>query len=461
MTPTGTGAQQAPARWPGEALGRYGRAGLALAASLALVALVAVADHLTGYDIRLAILYLVPIAIATWLAGGLAGAFTSLAAVLSWVWIFQSMHPYTNLLYFYWEGAITGGTFLIVVLLLARLKKALERSDERFVTVLEGLQAAVYAQDSRTGALLFGNRQFREQFATHRPPPQEAGEFHDERAGRWYLVQSRPLRWTDGRDAVLRVFSDITEERTARELIARHRDAVHRTARLVALGEFASAIAHELSQPLAAIATYNNTSLRLLQAGASEPAQLTEAMQKCRDQARRAGAIIQRLREVLRQPAPALAAQDLNEVAHAVLELAEPEALQAGVALELELAPSLLAVRADRLLIEQVALNLVRNAIEAVQSLPPARRRVTLATARTPGGALLTVSDLGEGVPAEACERLFDAFVTTKPGGLGLGLAICRSVIEAHGGAIHYEPNQSDGGAQGARFSFTLPAVPA
>ena len=77
------------------------------------------------------------------------------------------------------------------------------------------------------------------------------------------------------------------------------------------------------------------------------------------------------------------------------------------------------------------------------------------------GGALLTVSDLGEGVPAEACERLFDAFVTTKPGGLGLGLAICRSVIEAHGGAIHYEPNQSDGGAQGARFSFTLPAVPA
>jgi len=111
-------------------------------------------------------------------------------------------------------------------------------------------------------------------------------------------------------------------------------------------------------------------------------------------------------------------------------------------------------VRADRLLIEQVVLNLVRNAVEAVQSLPPERRRVTVATAPAAGGALLAVSDLGEGVPAEACERLFDAFVTTKPGGLGLGLSICRSVIEAHGGSIQYDQN----GARGARFSFALPA---
>ncbi len=458
MTPSGTGAQHAPARWLGEVLGRPA---LALAASLALVALVAFADKVTGYEIRLTILYLLPIALATWLAGAAAGSFVSLSAVLCWMWIFESSHPYSHHFYYYWEGGITAASYLVVVFLLARLKRALVSSDERFVTVLEGLQAAVYAEDRRTGALLYGNRHFHQHFGAQRPPAQEAGEFFDGRARRWYLVRSRPLRWIDGRDAVLRVYSDITEERTARELIARHRDAVHRSARLVALGEFASAIAHELSQPLAAIATYNNTSLRLLQDGRANSAELAAAMQKCRDQAKRAGAIIQRLRDVLRQPAPALSAQDLNQVARAVLELAEPEAALAGVTLQLKLAQSLPEVRADRLLIEQVALNLARNAIEAVQALPPERRRVSLATERATGGALLAVSDLGDGVPAEACERLFDAFVTTKPGGLGLGLAICRSVIEAHGGTIRYEPNQANGGAQGARFSFILPAAAA
>jgi hypothetical protein len=451
VTSVFTGAHKAPAYWRSGWLRRL----LAIAASLAMVAAVTVADHATGYEVRLAILNLVPVALATWRGGALAGAGVSLAAALGWLWAFESAHPYPHRFYLFWEAGITAASFLLFSLLLARLKRALERSDERFVTVLEGLQAAVLAEDARTGALLYANRPYREQFGARRPPAQESGEFHDERSRRWYLVQSRPLRWTDGRDASLRVYSDITEERTARELIARHRDAVHRSARLTALGEFASAIAHELSQPLAAIATYNNTSLRLLQAGGSNPAELAEAMQKCRDQARRAGAIIQRLREVLRHPAPALTVLNLSEVAHAALELAELEALQAGVALELQLEPALPEVRADRLLIEQVALNLVRNAIEAVQALPPERRRVTIATACAGAGALLAVSDQGAGVPAEACERLFDAFVTTKPGGLGLGLSICRSVIEAHGGAIQYEPNTP----QGARFSFTLPAA--
>jgi signal transduction histidine kinase len=113
-------------------------------------------------------------------------------------------------------------------------------------------------------------------------------------------------------------------------------------------------------------------------------------------------------------------------------------------------------VRVDRLLIEQVVLNLLRNAIEAVRALPPERRRVSVETATDrEGRATLAVSDLGEGVPAEIREKLFDAFVTTKPGGLGLGLSICRSVIEAHGGTIRYEPNRE----RGARFTFLLPVA--
>ena len=173
-------------------------------------------------------------------------------------------------------------------------------------------------------------------------------------------------------------------------------------------------------------------------------------MHICRDQAKRAGRIIQRLRGLLRHPGPALAEQDLNDLVAAVLELADPGAREAGVTCERVLSPQLPVVRADRLLIEQAALNLVRNAVEAVQELPRERRRVTVTTRIEPdGSATLAVSDLGDGVSEEVRESLFEPFVTTKRGGLGLGLSICRSVVEAHGGSIQHEG--------GSRFSFTLP----
>ena len=425
-----------------------------LLACFSLVILVAIADYLTGYEIRLAILYLLPMALATWRIGAGAGLVVAMAAVISWTAVFESSHPYPHPFYFYWEAAINGLGYAVFVLLLARLRIALERSDERFVTVLEGLDAAVGVEDATSGALLYANRRWRESFGAAPPALREAGEIRDERTGRWYLVQPRPLRWVDGREALLRVWSDITDVRRARELMQRHREAAHRTSRLVALGEFASAIAHELNQPLAAIATYNNACLRLLESEGAASPDLREAMQKCRDQAKRAGAIIQRLREILRQPLPPRTEQDLSDVARAALQLAEPEAQEAGVALTMLAAPGA-KVRADRLLLEQVALNLLRNAIEAVRALPVGRRRVTIETARDAAGRpLLAVSDQGEGVPADVEDRLFDAFVTSKAGGLGLGLSICRSVIEAHGGAIAYERDAASGGA---RFAFWLP----
>jgi C4-dicarboxylate-specific signal transduction histidine kinase len=243
-----------------------------------------------------------------------------------------------------------------------------------------------------------------------------------------------------------------------RELMERHRDALHRSSRLVALGEFASAIAHEINQPLTAIATYNNTCLRLLEAGRGDPAELQQAMQKCRDQAKRAGAIIQRLRELLRHPAPAFGAQDLNAVARATLQAAEADARESEVQIEVALAARVPPVRADALLIEQVLLNLLRNAAEAVQGLPAARRRVTVATAvNRDGSVTLSVSDSGAGVSDAVRDRLFEPFVTDKPGGLGLGLSICRSVIESHGGSIASEGSATGG----ASFSFTLPGVSA
>jgi C4-dicarboxylate-specific signal transduction histidine kinase len=315
--------------------------------------------------------------------------------------------------------------------------------------LVEVLPHPVYVQEINSGAFLYGNSRFRDIFDIS-PPPVTDGQFHDALNDRWYVLHSHPLCWIDGRKASLCVLTDVTEERRARELIAKHRDAAHRTARLIALGEFASAVAHELNQPLAAIATYNHSCMRMLQAGKADPDQLLQAMHICRDQAKRAGRIIQRLRGLLRHPGPALAEQDLNELVAAVLELSEPGAREAGVSFERALSAQPPVVRADRLLIEQAALNLVRNAVEAVQDLPSERRRVTVATRiEADGSGTLSVADLGDGVPAEVRERLFEPFVTNKRGGLGLGLSICRSVVEAHGGTIRHEAS--------SRFAFTLP----
>ena len=355
------------------------------------------------------------------------------------------------------DALLPAALFILAVGLIVRLREALQQAEERFSAAMEGLNDPVYVEDARSGEILYRNRRYAETFGASRPRFNESGETQNPAADRWFVLRSNLLRWSDGRAATLRVLSDVTEERRARELVAKHRDAAHRTARLIALGEFASAIAHELNQPLAAIATYNHSCMRMLQSGNPDSGELQQAMHICRDQAKRAGKIIQRLRDLLRPPGPAFTEQNLNELVGAVLRLAEPAAHDAGITFERRLSATPPAVRADRLLIEQVALNLVRNAMEAVETLPPERRRITVATRlEVDGSGTLSVSDLGDGVPREAKERLFDPFVTTKPGGLGLGLSICRSVVEAHGGQIRHHTN---GGDKGAVFAFTLPGA--
>src|SRR5688572_7833454 len=133
-----------------------------IVASLLLVAAIAVSDYVSGYETRLAILYLVPIALATWRLGAAAGGAVAAVAALSWLATFASSNPYSHPFYFYWEGAITTIMYLIVVALLTLLRAALARSDRRFVAVLEGLDAAVYVQDSGGAEILFANRRFRD-----------------------------------------------------------------------------------------------------------------------------------------------------------------------------------------------------------------------------------------------------------------------------------------------------------
>lgn len=415
--------------------------------ALGLVALITLVERATGLAHHLELLYVVPIAVASWMSGRIGGLAVAIAAVASW----QFTQPPAL-------ATVTATVlFTLFVGLIGRLRQALERSDERFAAAMDALVDPVYVEDQRTGELIYRNRSYAEVFGAARPRFQAAGETQNPAGDRWFVLRAQPLAWSDGRNATLGVLSDVTEERRAREMIAKQRDAAHRTARLIALGEFASAIAHELNQPLAAIATYNHSCMRMLESGKPDSGELQQAMQVCRDQAKRAGKIIQHLRGLLRPPGPAFAEQNLNELVGAVLRLAEPEAREAGIRFERQLAPSAPVVRADRLLIEQVAVNLVRNAMEAVQELPSARRRITVATrVEADGSGTLSVSDLGGGVPEALKERLFDPFVTDKPGGLGLGLSICRSVVEAHGGRIRHEANARPGGAV---FAFTLPGA--
>jgi C4-dicarboxylate-specific signal transduction histidine kinase len=436
---------------PAASLTRDGwrRAGVVFT-SFGLALAVAMADSATGGGYHLELLYFGPIALASWMSGRLAGLAVVAVSVASW----QVVHG--NLL----ESALAATLFVLLVALIVRLRGALQQADERFTAAMESLNDPVYVEDARSREVLFANRRYAEAFGAGRPRFNESGETRNAAADRWFVLRSNPLSWSDGRAATLCVLSDVTEERRARELLAKHRDAAHRTARLIALGEFASAIAHELNQPLAAIATYNHSCMRMLQSGNPDSGELQQAMHICRDQAKRAGKIIQRLRDLLRPPGPAFTEQNLNELVDAVLRLAEPAARDAGITFECRLAATPPAVRADRLLIEQVALNLVRNAIEAVETLPPERRRIIVATRfEVDGSGTFSVSDLGDGVPREAKERLFDPFVTTKPGGLGLGLSICRSVVEAHGGSLRHHQNDERAGLRGAVFAFTLPGA--
>ena len=418
--------------------------------SFCVVLLVALADLLTAGSYRLGLLYAVPIAFASWMSGRWAGFIVLSAALACWYGVRAEVL----------ETGLVAALLSGLVILVARLRETLQRAEERFTAALQSLNAPVYVEDAVNGEILYSNHRYAEMFGAARPRFNESGETQNLAADRWFVLRSNPLSWSDGRGARLCVLSDVTEERRARELLAKHRDAAHRTARLIALGEFASAIAHELNQPLAAIATYNHSCMRMLQSGNPDSGELQQAMHICRDQAKRAGKIIQRLRDFLRPPGPAFTGQDLNELVDAVLRLAEPAARDAGIRFERRLSATPPAVRADRLLIEQVALNLVRNAMEAVETLSPERRRVTVATRlEVDGSGTFSISDLGEGVPREAKERLFDPFVTTKPGGLGLGLSICRSVVEAHGGSIRHRHNDEGSGHRGAVFAFTLPAA--
>jgi two-component system sensor kinase FixL len=248
---------------------------------------------------------------------------------------------------------------------------------------------------------------------------------------------------------------DLTErQQTEARLQELQAELVH-VSRLTAMGEMASALAHELNQPLSAIANYMKGSQRLLEASADKRAQqVRDAMDKAAEQAMRAGQIIRRLRDFVARGESERRVEDVKKLVEEASALALVGAKDRGVRVRFDLTPGAKLVLADKVQIQQVLLNLIRNAIEAMDGCE--RRDLVIATAVLPGNMIeISVTDTGSGITPEIGAQLFQPFVTSKPQGMGVGLSISRTIVEAHGGAIAPRPNPGGGTV----FLFTLPAV--
>lgn len=248
---------------------------------------------------------------------------------------------------------------------------------------------------------------------------------------------------------------DVTKRILAEEHARQRQTELAHVGRVSAMGEMATVLAHELNQPLAAIVNYAQGCIRRLHDGETNSSELRTALEHIVAQGHRSGEIIRRQRDFLRKGKPLRTRSDINYIVREAVELASLEARQKNVALRLELCDGLAPVLADAIQIEQVVLNLVHNAIEAIDAAGSPQREVVIQTACDPkNGAEVTVRDSGPGLPAEQADLVFDAFFSTKPSGMGMGLSISRSIVEAHGDQLRALPS-----AGGAVFRFALPTV--
>jgi C4-dicarboxylate-specific signal transduction histidine kinase len=229
-----------------------------------------------------------------------------------------------------------------------------------------------------------------------------------------------------------------------------------RMSRVSSMGELTASLAHELNQPLTAIASNAAAGKRFLDKGVPDPEMFAELLADVSDDARRAGDIIHGIHHFVRKSEGTRRLVNLNDIVREVLRLLHSDLLGRGTTVETELTPNLPAVEADPVHLQQVLLNLLMNSLEAMQATPADKRRVVICTRREGDSfVLVAVRDHGGGLPKDDLDKVFDHFYSTKPNGMGMGLTIVRSIVEAHGGKLSAE-NTEDG----ARFSFRLPVAP-
>ena len=275
------------------------------------------------------------------------------------------------------------------------------------------------------------------------------------------LIFEAPLVDSDGRQTGwMGSILDISDRKDAEELARQQQEKLHASARLATMGEISSMLAHELNQPLAAISSYTTGALNLLGRAADsgaplDPAILKPALEQASVQARRAGQIIRSVHEFVKKREPERQAVHIASLVDGIGALIEMQASKYFVAIQTSMADALPAVSADRMMLEQVLLNLTRNGIEAMQDVAPERRVLRIAAAHEAGHVTVAVIDQGHGIAPDVAERLFLPFFSTKAEGMGMGLSICRTAIEFHGGTLTHASNPGGG----TIFQFVLPSL--
>ncbi|MCC7059395.1 MAG: PAS domain S-box protein [Burkholderiaceae bacterium] len=357
-----------------------------------------------------------------------------------------------------------------------RIREQLAAAHERFTTVLDELDVAVSVvarapEGSGDGAeLLFANRLYRRLFGAdssshlalasrdaHRG--EAASEVFDANHARWFEVRSRQIRWVDGSAVEMLVAADVTRRHDVEEQQREQDRKLQRTSRLVTMGEMASSLAHELNQPLTAIANYCmglSARVRARDAAGQELAieELLGPLGKTAAQAARAGEVIRRIRNFVKRSEPERRRCEVAPIVADAVGLAEIDARRLGMQIITSLPPGLPPLCADPILIEQVLLNLLKNGLEAMRELPPGHDRSVVLAVIAHGEAVeFCVTDRGLGLSSDAQDRLFEPFYTTKAEGMGIGLNICRSIVESHEGRLW--ASTPEGG--GCSFRFTVP----
>ena len=382
-----------------------------------------------------------------------------------------------------------------------RVREQLSASHERFTIVLEALDASVSVAPLGSQELLFANKLYRQWFGSqtdgHLQMVAQAGVLpasdssphstddedglmglptdsltsaHSENAeiylpnlDKWLEVRSRYLSWVDGRLAQMVIATDITPRRRAEEQSARQTERAQSVSRLITMGEMASSVAHELNQPLTAINNYCSGIVSRIHSGQITQETLLTALEKTSHQAQRAGQIIQRIRDFVKKSAPNRQLADAAAMVGEAVELADIELRRHNVRLTHYVAARLPPVMADSILIEQVLINLMKNGAESIVQAqrPPAGRCVELRVVpkHIEGQEVIefSVYDTGQGMAQDVLDRLFEAFFSTKQEGMGMGLNLCRSIVESHQGRIHVENLYNGLEVTGCRFSFWLP----
>ncbi|MGZ3360474.1 MAG: PAS domain-containing protein [Xanthobacteraceae bacterium] len=268
-------------------------------------------------------------------------------------------------------------------------------------------------------------------------------------------VRAHRLKYESGEEEIVGALMDVTATRQAQEALHSAQAELAHVTRVTTLGEMSASIAHEVNQPLAAIVTNGEASLRWLDRGTPEIDEALDAIRHIVSEAHRASGVIRGIREFSRKAEPEMVRLDVNGVIDEVVTLVQREALRHGVTMRLQPGSRLPMVRGDRIQLQQVIINLVINAIQAMATVTDRERVLFLRTQRhEPDHVLVAVEDVGVGIEPGEADRLFNAFYTTKPDGLGMGLSICRSIIETHGGQVWASRNIGPG----MTFQFTISA---